>query len=68
MSRNFNVPQLVAAGCGVGDLRKLGVSPADIRSAGFTIQEMNVFLGIDRLCEAGFTLTDFRMQGFHLKS
>jgi hypothetical protein len=43
------------------------VSPADIRSAGFSIQEMNVFLGIDRLCEAGFTLKDYQDAGFPLE-
>jgi hypothetical protein len=66
MSAHLDVSKLVAAGCNVGDLRKLGVSPADIRAAGFGIQEMRVVLGIDRLCEAGFTLADFQEANFSI--
>ncbi len=54
---------LVAAGCGISDLRKLNISPADIRLAGFTMDQMSVHLGVDRLKEAGFTLQDFLNAG-----
>jgi hypothetical protein len=64
MSAHLDVSKLVAAGCNVGDLRKLNVSPADIRAAGFTIQQMHEHLGIERLSEAGFTLPDFQEAGF----
>ena len=62
----MNVSKLKRDGKSVGDLRKIGISPAEIRAAGYTLEEMNVYLGIDRLCEAGFTLEDFCVANFDL--
>ena len=56
---NVNVAHLVSEGKGIGELQKLGVSPAEIRAAGFTVEQMYVHLGVYRLVEAGFTLSDF---------
>jgi hypothetical protein len=67
-STNLDVPMLVAGGCGVSDLRKLNVSPADIRLAGFTFEQMSVHLGVDRLREAGFTLPDFQAANYPLRN
>lgn len=62
-STKLDVPTLVKAGCGILELRKLGISPADIRLAGFTFVQMSVHLGVDRLKEAGFSLKEFQSHG-----
>ena len=64
MSKKPTVAELVAAGYGVSKLRSAGVSCADIRAAGFTIQEMYKHLSVDRLVEAGFVLEDFQRANF----
>lgn len=66
LSARLNVPLLIQAGCGVSDLRKLGFTPAEIRTAGFTFQQLSVHFGVDRLTEAGFTLQDFLDNNFPL--
>lgn len=62
-----DVAKLVAEGYGVSKLRSCGVSPAEIRAAGFTIEQMHEHLGIHRLIEAGFNLTDFQAASFPVK-
>jgi hypothetical protein len=59
-----NVAHLVAAGYGVSKLRSAKVSPADIRAAGFPIEEMHKHLGMHMLKEAGFQLDDFMRANF----
>ncbi len=67
MNNTTNIRDLVASGKGVADLRKLGISPAEIRAVGFTIDQMRVHLGVFRLIEAGFTLRDFQSANFSLQ-
>ncbi len=66
VSTRLNVPLLMQAGCSVSDLRKLGFSPAEIRAAGFTFQQLSVHFGVDRLVEAGFRPQDFLDNDFPL--
>jgi hypothetical protein len=66
MSSRPNVAELVAAGYGVGRLRTAGVSPAEIRAEGFSLEEMYKHLGIPLLIEAGFQLEDFRRANFSI--
>jgi hypothetical protein len=59
-----DVAKLVASGYGVSRLRSAGVSPAEIRAAGFTIEQMHEHLGVFKLKEAGFQLEDFQRANF----
>lgn len=64
---NMIADLVVATDKGVADLRKLGISPAEIRAVGFTIDQMRIHLGVFRLIEAGFTLRDFQSANFSLQ-
>jgi hypothetical protein len=67
MSGFSTAAALKAQGKTVGDLRKVGISPADIRAAGYTLHEMYQHLGIHRLNEAGFTLSDYLLAHIELR-
>lgn len=67
VNNSMDISKLVEEGCGVGELRKRGVSPSDIRRAGFTFTEMSAHLGVDRLYEAGFGLSDFQDANFPIE-